>query len=53
MGFEDFNQALVLGAILFNSLHLMPAGAKRPRGRGEQAVDSRAALLAGVDQFLA
>jgi hypothetical protein len=52
VGLEDFDQALVLGAILFEALQLVTGRAERSGGRVPERLDRRARLLAHVDEIL-
>ena len=53
VGLEDLDQALVFGPVVLQAFQLVTAGAKGARGGGQQAANSRLALLAGVYQVLA
>ena len=52
MGLEDFDQALIFGAVLVEPLELETGRTEGTRGRVAQTLDGRGALARAIDQVL-
>ncbi len=53
MSLKDFDQTLILGAVLFQALELVAAGAEGTGGRVLEGGNGLGAFFTGVDQFFA